>query len=134
MVTLTSSIFAQEPAKDAFKKWIDIGSNSIGIFSLRAVGLDYHESLFKDKNGEYQWYMRLDYKKPKGKSTYKIMYGYFSCDKNEISFDETVEYTKSGIVVNTAGFKGGRRQSIPNTPDSIGERSLEFVCSTRFDT
>ncbi len=134
MVVLTSSVFAQESLENALKKWVNIGSNNIGVFSLRAVGLNHHESLFKDKNGEYQWWMRLDYKKPKGKATYKIMYGYFSCDKSEISFDEAVEYTKNGLVVDTFGVKGGDRQSIPNTPDSIAERSLGFVCSTRFDT
>lgn len=125
---------AQQVA-EILKKWVDITSSPIGQFSLRAIdsGDNQKSSLFKDANGEYKWFMRVDYKKPKGKVAYSISNGYFNCDKSDVSIDQTVEYTKAGVVVNISGEKGGSRQRIPATPDSVAQKSLDFVCSVKFD-
>lgn len=134
-ILLFPSIVFSQSANEMLKKWVDINSNQIGKFSLRAISENnnYRDSLFKDKNGEYHWYMRVDYAKPKGKVAYRIMNGYFNCDKSEVSFDQQIEYTKNGIVVNIIGDEGGKRQIIPITPDSISEQSLNFVCEVKFD-
>lgn len=129
----TGVTFAQQGSMELLKKWVDIDSNEIGAFSVRAVGNDFHDSLFKNESGDYQWWMRVDYKNPKGKVAYEVMYGYFNCDENQVSFDETIRYTKRGVVVKILGAKGGDRQLIPNTPDSVAEHSLKFICSVRFD-
>jgi len=56
-----------------------------------------------------------------------------NCDKSEVLFDQQLEYTKDGVVVNAIGSKGGKRKIIPISPDSISEQSLNFVCKVKFD-
>lgn len=118
--------------KEILEKWVVISSNSIGEFSIRAA-TDPKDSLFKDKEGDYKWFMRVDYKRPKDKVAFSISNGYFNCDKSEVSFDQTVTYTKAGLVIQTLGNKGGSRTDVPVTPDSFAEKSLKFVCSVKFD-
>ncbi len=118
--------------KEILEKWVDISSNSIDQFSIRAA-TDSKDSLFKDRNGNYKWFMRIDYKKPKNKVAFSISNGYFNCDESEVSFDQTVNYSSAGLVIETLGEKGGRKKAIPVTPDSVAEKSLKFVCSVKFD-
>lgn len=118
--------------KEILEKWVDISSNSIGQYSIRAA-TDPKDSLFKDKDGNYKWFMRIDYKKPKDKVAFSISNGYFNCDESEVSFDQTVNYSSDGLVIKTLGEKGGRKKAIPVTPDSVAEKSLKFVCSVKFD-
>ncbi len=134
-ILLSPSIVFAESANEMLENWVDINSNQIGKFSLRAVGKNnsYKDSLFKSKNGEYHWFMRVDYTEPKGVIAYRIMNGYFNCDKSEVLFDQQLEYTKDGVVVNAIGSKGGKRQIIPISPNSISEQSLNFVCKVKFD-
>ena len=134
-ILLFPSIVFSQSINEVLKKWVEINSNQIGRFSLRATGENNHysDSLFKDKNGDYRWNMRLDYAKPKGQVAHRIMNGYFNCDKSEVSFDQQIDYTKNGIVVNVIGEQGGQRHIIPVTPDSVAELSLNFVCKTKFD-
>jgi hypothetical protein len=73
--------------------------------------------------------MRIAYKKPKDGVAFTISNGYFNCEKSEVSFDQTVNYTKAGLVVETLRKKGEVRTNIPVTPDSVAEESLKFVCS-----
>lgn len=136
----TVSVIGQAPeelklspqTKEMLEKWIDISSNSIGEFSIRAA-TNPKDSLFKDRDGNYRWFMRIDYKKPKNKIAFSISNGYFNCDESEVSFDQSVNYSSAGLVIETLGEKGGKKKAIPVTPDSVAEKSLKFVCSVKFE-
>ncbi|MBX2897941.1 hypothetical protein KF707_19505 [Candidatus Obscuribacterales bacterium] len=137
LVAILLSLFmtstAAQGIKDIVEKWVDVGNSQIGRFSIRAYPPDGKKSLFKDQNNEYHWYLRIDYKAPQKGVAYKVTRAFISCDKRNITWDQSIEYTRAGKVVNIVGEEGGIRNAIPSPPDSMGAAIVKFVCEVRFD-
>lgn len=129
---LTTSTVAQG-IKEIVEKWVDVGNSQVGRYSIRAYPPDGKKSLFKDQNNEYHWYLRIDYKAPQKGIAYKVTRAFISCDKQTITWDQSIEYTRGGKVVTIVGEEGGMRNTIPSPPDSMGAEIVKFVCEIRFD-
>lgn len=133
LLALFMTPLAAQGIKDIVEKWVELGDSPVGRYSIRAFPPDGKRSLLKDQNNEYHWYLRIDYKVPQKNIAFKVTRAFVSCVKGTITWDQSIEYTRTGTAVNILGQEGGARNPIPSPPDSMGAKILKFVCNIRFD-
>ena len=122
--------------QEVFTKWTVIGQGGNGsVLSIKPSTSDFERaSFFRNANGEYEWWMKAEYRKPKNNVSAIVNYGYFNCDTGRVSVDQTIRYAKNGAVLDITGERGGKRTEIPAPPNSLTEAALNFICKhARFD-